>query len=943
MAVYWAVLIALLMNAPAAIAQTATVTTLYSFSGGANGGVPFGGLVQGTDGNLYGTTTTAGSSNQGGTVFKITPAGALTTLYSFTGGADGSGPYAGLVRGSDGNFYGLTLLGGTSNNGTVFKITPSGTLTTLYSFSGADGGRSAAALVQGNDGNFYGTTPSGGNSSAGTVFKITPAGAFTRLYSFSTSGNNGVSPSSLVLGSDGNFYGTTNTGGKFATPTMSGYGTVFRISPSGTYTLLYSFTNGTDGSNPSGLVFGSDHVLHGTTARSGSGYGTLFSINPTPLTSPSTYPVRTLHLFNGSTEGGTPSYSGLVQGSDGNLYGTTIIGGAGYGTVFASAADNANLTTLYSFPTGAVGNSTYGVLMQASDGRFYGVTQIGGTNSLGSIFKVVLPTATTPTFSPVGGTYAGTQTVSISNSIAGATIFYTTDGSTPTTSSTPYTGAISVASSQTIKAIATALGYSNSAVASATYTIQVPAAAPTFSPAGGTFTSSQSVTISDSTAGATIRYTTDGSTPTAGSALYAGAITVSSSTTIKAIAIASGYANSAVTSATYTLTPPAATPTISPAGGTYNSTQSVTISDSTAGATIRYTVDGSTPTASSAAYAGPISVFSSQTIKAIAVASGYANSAVASATYTITPPAATPSFSPSGGTYSTAQSVTISDSTPGATIRYTVDGSTPTTSSLIYSSPISIASSQTLKAIAIASGYSASAAASASYTIVPPAAAPGFNPAGGTYASPQSVTLTDSTPGAVIHYTTDGSTPTAGSPTYSSPIPVSSSQTIKAMAVASGYTPSTISSATYTITLPVPAATPTFSPAGGKFTSSQSVLLSDSTPGAVIYYTTDGSTPTPSSTPYTGAIVVSTTKTIKAMAVASGYTNSAVAAETYTITTSSGGGSSGSSKSGGGAMNPGVLGGLAAWAVLRRRRRAQLRSKAHDSTPTHPEKETHQP
>ncbi|WP_161554290.1 choice-of-anchor tandem repeat GloVer-containing protein [Stenotrophobium rhamnosiphilum] len=198
------------------------------------GGLPFDGLVQGVDGNLYGTTTTAGSSNKG-TVFKITPAGTLTTLHSFAGGTtDGNGPSAGLVPGSDGNFYGVTFLGGTNNNGTVFKITPSGTLTTLYSFTGgADGGRSTVALVQGNDGNFYGTTPYGGSGSTGTVFKITPTGVLTTLYSFSTNGNNGVAASALVLGSDGNFYGTTNRGGKFATPTTSGYGTAFRISPSG--------------------------------------------------------------------------------------------------------------------------------------------------------------------------------------------------------------------------------------------------------------------------------------------------------------------------------------------------------------------------------------------------------------------------------------------------------------------------------------------------------------------------------------------------------------------------------------------------------------------------------------------------------------------------------------------------------------------------------------
>ena len=236
-----------------------------------------------------------------------------------------------------------------------------------------------------------------------------------------------------------------------------------------------------------------------------------------------------------------------------------------------------------------------------------------------------------PTFSPAAGVYSGPQSVSISDATSGATIHYTTDGSTPTTASPVYGGPITVTQSTTVKAMAAASGMANSAVASATYTIRV--ATPAFSPAGGTYTSARSVSISDATPGATIYYTTDGSTPTTASPVYGGPITVTQTTTVKAMAAAVGMANSAVASATYTIR--VATPALSPGGGTYTSAVTVTLSDSTAGATIYYTMDGSTPTTASPVYSGPIMVTQTTTIKAMAAAGGMANSAVASATYTI--------------------------------------------------------------------------------------------------------------------------------------------------------------------------------------------------------------------------------------------------------------------------------------------------------------------
>ncbi len=235
-----------------------------------------------------------------------------------------------------------------------------------------------------------------------------------------------------------------------------------------------------------------------------------------------------------------------------------------------------------------------------------------------------------------------------------------------------------------------------------------------------------------------------------------------------------------------------------------------------------------------------------------------------------------PEVSPDGGTYFSPLSVKITDN-PGATIYYTTNGSTPTTKSTPYKGPIPVSAAETIKAIAVAAGYTNSAVVSATYTFM--VASPVFSPPGGTYTSPQVVKITDTTPGATIYYTTNGSTPTAKSTPYKGPILVSTTETIKAIAVAAGYTNSAVVSATYTFMV----ASPVFSPPGGTYTSPQVVKITDTTPGATIYYTTNGSTPTARSTPYKGPILVSTTETIKAIAVAAGYTNSAVASATYTF------------------------------------------------------------
>jgi uncharacterized repeat protein (TIGR03803 family) len=366
----------------------AVFTGLYSF-GGTNDGSGPNGLVQGSDGNFYGTTE-GGGTNGLGTMFKITTSGALTSLYSFSGTNDGANPDAGLVQGSDGNFYGTTEAGGTNGFGTVFKINTNGALTSLYSFTGGnnDGAYPLAGLVQGSDGYLYGSTAGRAFMSASTVFKISTNGVLTPLVSFSPpfSGN----PSRLVQGSDGNFYGTTKYGGG----NFNSDGTVFNISTNVALTNLYSFS-GNDGAGPNGLVQGSDGNFYGTTEiggntnlNNGFGNGTVFTVTTNGT-------LTSLYSFGGTNDGATPD-AGLVQGSDGNFYGTTETGGNtnlnsgfGYGTVF-TVTTNGTLTSLYSFNGTNDGATPSAGLVQGSDGSFYGTTRYGGTNNIGTVFRLTI-------------------------------------------------------------------------------------------------------------------------------------------------------------------------------------------------------------------------------------------------------------------------------------------------------------------------------------------------------------------------------------------------------------------------------------------------------------------------------------------------------------------------------------------------------------------------
>src|SRR5438552_3203503 len=289
------------------------------------------------DGNFYGTTIQGGSSTSCyggcGTVFKIIPAGVATALHSFDPAGGGS-PSGALIQGTDGNFYGTTQIGGANNScdnggptgcGTIFKLTSGGTLTTLHSFNGTDGWKPFARLVQGTDGNFYGTTELGGVYGGGKVFRMTPAGALTTLYSFcaQTGCTDGQAPfAALIQSSNGNFYGTTGGGG--SNYCVYGYqgGTIFKITPRGTLTTLSSvcvypeapLIRATNGNLYGTTVWGGNGTNSFCTADFGIGCGTVFRITPGEV-------LSTIHDFNNTD--GALVYGGLLQATNGTLYGTT--------------------------------------------------------------------------------------------------------------------------------------------------------------------------------------------------------------------------------------------------------------------------------------------------------------------------------------------------------------------------------------------------------------------------------------------------------------------------------------------------------------------------------------------------------------------------------------------------------------------------------------------
>lgn len=370
------------------------------FHGAPDGGLPQCRLIQGTDGNFYGTTmqggvfTGSGADHRGlGTVFKVTPEGVITILGSFNG-TNGMYPVGGLVQSADGNFYGATSNGGPGypNNlqfGTLFRLTPSGAITTVVRFTGDNGQDPVGDLIEGNDGNLYGVTQYGGSDfidpyyypGFGTVFKLSTNGDFSKLFSFTSAGSstNGLNPAGgLVIDRDGNFCGVTSSGGAGAD------GTVFKVTPAGTLKTIASFQQGAGNAVwPTGrLLVASDGSLYGVAA--GGAEGSLFKLTQ----SGELITMALLAYSDGSSPVG-----GLVQGWDGNFYGMAYAGGASYGTVFKMTRDAilSPVIQLTGYGGQYPGSSPYGGLLVANDGNLYGTAALDGTSGYGNVFRLLMP------------------------------------------------------------------------------------------------------------------------------------------------------------------------------------------------------------------------------------------------------------------------------------------------------------------------------------------------------------------------------------------------------------------------------------------------------------------------------------------------------------------------------------------------------------------------
>ena len=556
--------------------------------------------------------------------------------------------------------------------------------------------------------------------------------------------------------------------------------------------------------------------------------------------------------------------------------------------------------------------------------------------------------APAPVISPTSQQFHPSIQVTITDSNPSAQIFYTTDGTTPSTGSTLYTGPFTISSTATVNAIAAGTGLIASTVSSETYTLinQVPT--PTFNPEPGDFTSAQSVTIPSPWPGSTIYYTTDGSTPTTSSKTYGGPISISATTTLKAIATASGLTQSNVGSGLYTIVPNAAS-SIDFKSGFSSGSMALVGRARLSGTDLRLT-DGGVTEAGTAWYPTKVNVQSfstdftfQQTPGTIPRADGLTFAIQGVGTSALGPSGGGLGYGPSqvGGTggipnsvavkfalfnngkcnnctglYTNGASPTLPETTLGGgvnlqsgdvfavhisydgttlamTITDTVNNSQTFTTSWPVDIPTTVGGNTAYVGFTGGTGHYTLVQDIQTWTYVsnttggqPAAATPLISPATGTYASAQTVTVTDATSGANIYYTTDGSQPTASSTLYSNAFTVSSTTTVKAIAIASGFTQSNTATSVITINSQPQAATPSISPVSGTYTSAQTVTITDATSGSNIYYTTDGSQPSASSTLYSNVFTVSSTTTVKAIAIASGFSQSNTATSVITIQSS---------------------------------------------------------
>jgi uncharacterized repeat protein (TIGR03803 family) len=364
-------------------------TLLYSFPGPADGSVPYAGVTGDSAGNLYGTTYNGGPANAG-VVYKLDATGHETVLHSFAGGADGGNPDAGVTRCPNGNFYGTTYFGGTANMGVVYEMDAAGQYTVLHSFTGgADGGHPYAGVTCGSAGNLYGTTVYGGNTVAcpaqsylpggcGVVFALDGSGNETVLYSFTGGADGGYPYAGVILDSSGNLYGTTASGG--SQNCYLGCGVVYRLNSTRQETVLYSFMGAPDGGDPkAGVIRDSAGNLYGIAGLGAAYGGVVFKLDTTGQ-------ETVLYSFTGGTDGGNPV--GLIRDPAGNFYGTTQYGGIGGAGVVFGLDTKGKQRVLYSFTGGADGGSPYAGVIRDSTGNLYGAASSGGKEGTGVVFRL---------------------------------------------------------------------------------------------------------------------------------------------------------------------------------------------------------------------------------------------------------------------------------------------------------------------------------------------------------------------------------------------------------------------------------------------------------------------------------------------------------------------------------------------------------------------------
>ena len=664
--------------------------------------------------------------------------------------------------------------------------------------------------------------------------------------------------------------------------------------------------------------------------------GQLDSLKSFPLVNGllSTTPTKSVETYG--FPGATPAISangssqGIVWTIDSEAFATLQPG-------ILQAHDASNVASLlYSSATNSA-RDTMGPAVKFSvptiaNGKVY--AGAGGEIDVFGLLNGITQT-NAPVITPGSESFSGTLSVTITDGTPNANIYYTTNGTAATTASTLYSAPIPISATTTINAIALAAGLQTSAQSTAIFTSVSQTAAPVFNLPTGIYTATQSVTLTDSTAGSSIYYTTDGSTPTTASTLYTGPITVSTTETISAIAASPGIPNSVVIAHVFTFQP--GQTGIGFAAGFANAPSLINVNGSanlkTGNLQLAYGLVGQ---AGSAWYKTPVNVQSFTTDFTFQLLNPQSNGitfAIQNAPqnyyalggnsyelgYAPMPKSIAVKFDVynSGGEGPNSTGLYLNGAIPEIpsidltptpinlhsgdpfAVHLTYDGTTLTmivtdqitagvwSTSWTVNIPTTVGSNTAYVGFTGGTGAYSMTANILSWTYfagggTATAAVPSFSPAAGTYTTAQVVTLSDSTAGATIYYTTDGTTPTTASSVYSAPITVGSNQTINAIAVVSGLANSPVATGAYKIAPVLPA--PTFSIAAGTYTSSQTVTISDATPGATIYYSTNGTSPTSAYSLYSGPVTVSATETLYAIATEAGYTTSAISSAAYTIT-----------------------------------------------------------